>query len=521
MKLVVPRTRLVQDLIEHLQAVRFLQLRGSPASGKTTLLLLLQAELETQGTETHLFTLPWPTDATARHDLRERLVQIRNDAVQNGGYTVILIDEGQASYDDTILWNTYFKLWATDLGTNVGIMIACAYGSVTPYTLSQGPYTPIVLESRQRVGLRPQKGLTAAPLGLLFDQGEVNTLLDMAIGQHVMPRIDQTLRDLFFDWTAGYASVVMAMVGALSVKQHVRDGKEYNIREFIVDFPQETFFRILAANGACARFLPTEATASDPRIIRVFSYLFVHGHLLLQSGQRLPDELELSDFDFAHERGLLYMERSAQESETLISFSFPLQRCLLQLTLCPPIPDRLDDVPTLFALICQVVKLFNPDHLNTPRQVGGQKKDRPLVATYQHEFYRCLYRLRPRALVSAEYSTPVGALPAGRLDFLLHRSEFKDEARSWGIELLRDGDRILDHKNRFDINGAYQKIMTGGMTEFLIVDFRTTIPQRPHDAIQELLHVVFNEDFSLATFYDHKLIQCGLVHLTRDVLRPV
>jgi hypothetical protein len=61
-----------------------------------------------------------------------------------------------------------------------------------------------------------------------------------------------------------------------------------------------------------------------------------------------------------------------------------------------------------------------------------------------------------------------------------HRHESDNTARSWEIELLGDGDRLKDHTDHFDSEGVYRQTRVGGMTEFAIVDFRTTMPTMGH-----------------------------------------
>ena len=50
----------------------------------------------------------------------------------------------------------------------------------------------------------------------------------------------------------------------------------------------------------------------------------------------------------------------------------------------------------------------------------------------------------------------------------------------WGIELLRDGDRIDGHVSRFQEGGAYHPwLASGDMKEFVILDCCKTIPSKP------------------------------------------
>ncbi|KAJ7229160.1 hypothetical protein GGX14DRAFT_416907, partial [Mycena pura] len=497
----VYRRELVDGIIKRLAEVSFIQLRGTPASGKTILLHLIQRQLETEGTEVIRYDEPWPIDQSARKELRRELANYHDTALKKRTKITILIDEAQATFPDTTLWNTYFKTWAGDFHGFFGIIIACSYGSSNPHMLTPG--API-LEDVQRIGLRRT---TDAPLGLLFSQAEVNELLDLAISLNQMPRIDEPLRQQIFQWTQGYSSVVTTLVKMIGVKK-CRDGAIFTLHDFTREYPPETLFSTLVANGQCGRFLPRPDVVADPRLIRVFSKLFVDKEIIYEENEQFPGGLLRSDLDFAHEKSLLYIEHYPNSSRRCISFIFPLQRGLLQMRLQPPIPDHLEDAPSLFALVTQVIKMFNPDHLTSPKQVDGSVQDSPLEATYQHEFYACLYKVRPRAIVLAEYSTAIGHTPAGRIDFLVHRREVNDQQRSWGIELLRGGDGVHEHAHRFDPSGAYHSMISHGMKEFIIVDFRTTIPVKKQPLIPDLIHVVFDQDYENVNIYDHETMWC-------------
>ncbi|KAJ7355902.1 hypothetical protein DFH08DRAFT_510818, partial [Mycena albidolilacea] len=209
------------------------------------------------------------------------------------------------------------------------------------------------------------------------------------------------------------------------------------------------------------RFLLTPQGAVDERIIRVFRKLFVGETIIYGANDEEPGGLARTDIN-SHEQGYIYLEISA--STIQISFSFPLQRGMLQASLQPP-PSAFPDV---FRLVTEVVKLFKPAHFTSPQRVDDAATDQPLEATYRHEFYRCLYLLRPRALISAEYCAQA---PTDRIDFLVHCHESDNTARSWGIELLGDGDRLKDHTDHFDSEGVYRQTWVGGMAEFAIVDF--------------------------------------------------
>ncbi|KAJ6485658.1 hypothetical protein C8R45DRAFT_997364 [Mycena sanguinolenta] len=493
------RLELVKDIVERLRVVNFIQLCGGPASGKSLLLIQMSRYLMQLGADVILMTEIWPTDPQAQSSRRQELIDYQREARVRDIETFLLIDEGQATYSDDQLWNDFFKQWGADVeNTRLKILIACAYGNVGTHAVSLR-YTPMWIE---KISLRPTEGCS---LQLLLNRSEMEQLILTAVDKKHMPPIDQELFDWIFTWTAGYISVVMAFVRIFGArKQRIRDQEVYTMEDFRNDCPPESLFSTLAGYGPCQRFLPNPTFAGDARIFRVFSQLLVEEEIDYDPVNPASSGLNPTDFDFAHARGLLYTERSSSGTLT-ISFAFPLQRSLLQTILLPPIPDLLEDIPTLFSLVTQVVQRFNPDHLLTPRRVGGSPQDRPLDATYQHEFYRCLYQLRPRALMSAEYASASGS----RIDFLVHRDEHHDNQRSWGIELLRDGDRIHEHAHRFEPSGQYHSIVSDSMTKFIIIDFRTNIPSRTYPLIKDLIHVVFDRDFDRCHIYDNNNVPSG------------
>ncbi|KAJ9252589.1 hypothetical protein DTO207G8_4651 [Paecilomyces variotii] len=117
----------------------------------------------------------------------------------------------------------------------------------------------------------------------------------------------------------------------------------------------------------------------------------------------------------------------------------------------------------------------------------------PVEACYQDEFYRCLQEvLGFSPNVSSEWLGDGD----GRIDFRL-----ADVA--WGIELLRDGDRLHAYCLRFVNNGSYTPwIQKGWLRNWLIIDCRTS-PPRPYNVPgTKLWRAVFAEDFSSMEILD-------------------
>ncbi|KAJ7039092.1 hypothetical protein C8F04DRAFT_317250 [Mycena alexandri] len=495
------RTTLVKEIIRRLDANSFLQLRGNPASGKTTLLDLVHLRLRSQGVYVQRYDRPWPTDVGERKDLHNELSQAYDEANQDRPI-FILIDEGQATYTDLILWNRFLKAWSGHNKQYFACLIACSWGSTT------GLYAPIELDASLRLELRPT---AEDSFSLLFNVEEFHELVTSAVNNNMIPELDQDLRKHLFEQTSGYAAVVRCIIYYLqSKKDLVRRQATYGLAEFLQEHPPHKYLPFIQNNIQCRRFLPRESLTRDPRVNRVFSRLFLHGPFNYNEDDPAPGGLDRQDLDFVHGTGLIYIEHvpypNPLVSSRRLSITFPLQTALIQLSLEPAPWGPLVDIPSLFFLILQVIQRFNPDHLKTSTRVGATASDPPLEATYQREFYKCLYELRPRAILCCEYGTPAGSKSGGRIDFLIHRQEFNNEPRSWGIELLRDGDRLQDHADRFDpVSGAYRAMTSDGMSEFYILDFRTDIPIEPHAQIPDLLHIVWGNDLESFTVYDNNL----------------
>lgn len=92
---------------------------------------------------------------------------------------------------------------------------------------------------------------------------------------------------------------------------------------------------------------------------------------------------------------------------------------------------------------------------------------RPVESTYQDEFYRVAHEVLGYAMnISSEWSSGGN----GRIDFRLAQV-------GWGIELLREGDRLKDHCERFNPGGRYATwIQDGSIQDWLIIDCRTSTP---------------------------------------------
>ena len=138
---------------------------------------------------------------------------------------------------------------------------------------------------------------------------------------------------------------------------------------------------------------------------------------------------------------------------------------------------------TTYSLVKRILELFNPRVFSNTQAIGrdGRRYER----IYQDEFYRCCYMLAP-----SKCHPDVGAIygSKGFLDFYL------DGAQQWGFELLRNGDKLKGHVERFDLaSGRYKDIP---LDDYAVVDFYEVPGNRQVFVNDKYFQVVFSPDFS-------------------------
>lgn len=128
--------------------------------------------------------------------------------------------------------------------------------------------------------------------------------------------------------------------------------------------------------------------------------------------------------------------------------------------------------PNVETLAATVLKRFSQRALalSSAARLGTGGKIIPAEACYQNEFYRVLQTvLGFSSKVVSEWSGGGDS----RIDFMI-------EDPGWGIELLREGDRLEEHCQRFVANGKYTPwIRNGSIRDWIIIDCRKSQP-RPY-----------------------------------------
>jgi hypothetical protein len=148
-------------------------------------------------------------------------------------------------------------------------------------------------------------------------------------------------------------------------------------------------------------------------------------------------------------------------------------------------PDDEIKYDTPLRLAVDAIMQFRPRQLSDPpRSLAGNTL--PLEDQYQKEFYRCLFTiLDGRVVISPEFTVKAG-IKGGTIDFLVAR-------KKWGLELLRDRDRLVEHMKRFEPGGQYfSMIQPGNMEQYIVLDFTVTQPTKPRPGNTLLPYLSFN-----------------------------
>lgn len=137
--------------------------------------------------------------------------------------------------------------------------------------------------------------------------------------------------------------------------------------------------------------------------------------------------------------------------------------------------------PSITSLCEAVLRRFSRKNILSSVPRSPTTSGRPPEAQFQDEWYRAFHDVVGHgAGISSEWSRSGD----GRIDFWIVNPK-------WGIELLRDGDRLTEHCQRFSDKGTYSTwISEGLLSEWLILDCRHSRPQKYSIDSYGLLHFV-------------------------------
>ncbi|KAG8834581.1 hypothetical protein FRC17_008250 [Serendipita sp. 399] len=419
----------VGALYERLCRYHFILVRGTPASGKSTLAQLLEKHIRLKEPSTNPISIDnWPMNGSS-------WVLKLTEMFNPNGPNTIIIDEGQLTY------------WDTNHGDNV------------------------------------------AQAGLLLLPDEFHDLVKRRCPEH---RFKEDFLDYIYGFTAGHVGATRDLLTIVlehdSYRRTQEHNGEYSLKAFHEEFPVKALWDRLESGSRFRRGLPMLGELQDVNIARVFRTALSNNHVM---EELLETSEDIQILQVCFRSGWLHA--ISQDNKSVFVFTTELHREFVEYHLGKDIipPDLIGDNLLLFSL--DVIRRFGRLQLSNPRTIGLSALQRPPEAQYRDEFYRCCYLHTNGALLSF----PGYGNVSGRTDFYIPR-------KKWGIELLRDGDRLEQHSGRFSDQSAYAKDFD--VSDHIILDFRVRIPKKPHANIANLYHVVFRDDFSRVDILDNALV---------------
>ncbi|XRM38922.1 hypothetical protein ABZX51_002313 [Aspergillus tubingensis] len=433
----------VTELIKLIDAYSVILVRGTPASGKTTLARLLQSRLQDQGRIVPFFytwkqdlitfdTEPWVALAKALKQRlpRGQILNLMNDEV------VVIVDEAQGE-------------------------------------------TP--------------------KIGLFYTESEFDDVLCRIIRYEfpdLVVTIDDEAKKYLFSLTNGHPGGVTAMIRFVCEtyradtkhdrmfvisQQHVLnflDGDEESAFAFVAKCGvSRSFPKLIDLKGPVHEILCERTEKGNinweqrPGLEKCYERGWIHRMLTGPEGN--PDQYEIAVLPSRlHEKWLQYL--ISQDKRAL--------------------PPRFTNLTQLCMEILHEFSSMNLKPPTTDRKLSTAAQPRPVGTQYQDEFYRAFCKVAGRGVpISTEWARTA----SGRADFFIPE-------KKWAVELVRHDDRIDDHVKRFQGGGQYfDWLQKKAVEDWIVINCATSVPTSDHEECR-LLHAVFLNDFTELQILNHK-----------------
>ncbi|EED14660.1 conserved hypothetical protein [Talaromyces stipitatus ATCC 10500] len=471
----------VSKLAEVIDSQNIVHVRGTPASGKSTLSLLLRDYYRWNGRivfwlgiwEQNLRDFgdedPWANLARYIRRNYPRLDKKQN-IFANGN--VIIIDEAQTSYGDTALWNQIIKDIHGGIGYKVKLCLFCSYGSPSeglPYN-RRDHGTPVGFGCAQRISLTPSGELGSPPIGLFYNRDEFEIVVTKLCSSDPVEKyiIDNDARNYIFNFTNGHPGAVSSIVYYL-FQVYRSQVKHKDISTITQDYVTQA----LADDNKVFSGLDGFAVSrSFPRPRKLTSEAKNTLITIIEDGYILFDE-SVDSIRCCYENGWIQravLEDDAQQPNGVGVLPSRLHEKYVEYLIAKrptTFPD--EAFPTIESLCQKVLEHFSSKNLRhcLEGKLSTAAKLRPVEAQYQDEFYRAFNAVVGRGVpISSEWSREGD----GRVDFWIPQ-------KKWGIELLRDHNRVNEHCDRFKKGGRYYPWIEAGMLEdWIVIDCATSPP---------------------------------------------
>ncbi|KAI9037477.1 uncharacterized protein KD926_000271 [Aspergillus affinis] len=502
-----PRQDTVSKLIDLIDSFPIIHVRGTPASGKTVLAMLLCDALKKRGRPVHLldgWERPLQSFATSPSDpwgaFRNMLLQEFPDVAISynlGKESVLIVDEAQMSYGDMIFWNKIIKERMDDgLGFKIRICLFCTYGSPrTAVERQEFGYTPRNFGQAQRVTLTPQLGIDSPQIGLFYTKSEFNDVISRIIRYKFIESftLNNDAKRYLFSLTAGQPGGLESVMSYIYKEyRHALKHREISVisEQHVVDCierDENSTFRHLIVCSVGRSFVPREALAPD--VARILSNIVAEQSIPWNGAPALRT---------CYSNGWIYRMLTNDDCEEVAIFPSRLQAKWVEHIIGnqrSPLPPRYTNLRQLCLEILIRFSVMNLKHSTEGKKLSNAALPRPVEAQYQDEFYRVSCDVAGRGVpISSEWSST----SSSRVDFWIPE-------KKWAIELLRDYDRVEDHLRRFRNGGKYYEWLENrAVVDYIVINCATTRPT-PAQANPDpnLIHAIFENDYKEVQMFCH------------------
>ncbi|KAE8374268.1 hypothetical protein BDV26DRAFT_284399 [Aspergillus bertholletiae] len=500
-----PRQDTVAKLIDLINLYHIIHIRGTPASGKTTLAQLICNSLQDQGYLV-FFLYNWQQQlyevdpADPWNALKKVLRQSYSDiSIPNcpGNDAVMILDEAQGSYKDIYLWNSIIKPMSDNPSIfNLRILLFCSFGNPSTGVEKSDFYTPVRIPRRQRITLTSQSDEESPQIGLFYTESEFNDVLSRQV-RYEFPNIavtfDNEAKGYVFSLTNGHPGGVAETIRFLckEYRAKIKHDEKFVISKHhiidILDNNEESFFKFLENSGS-ARCFP-EAKDLNPATRDILYQIAEEGRIIWE-----PERPELEN---CYRGGLVHRMIAVDNSYEVAVLPSRLHEKWLQSFIGKDkkvLPPHFTNLTQLCMTILSKFSRMNLKHSITGKIMSTAAQPRPIEAQYQDEFYRAFNKVAGRGVpISTEWARTT----SGRVDFYIPE-------KKWAVELLRDYDRVDSHIKRFKKGGQYfQWLEEKAIDDWVIINCATTAPTAVYND-SHLFHAVFQNNYTELQVFNHK-----------------